>query len=100
MHVELLVVPDCPQQAGATSLLRTTLDEPRFENATIDTTVIDTVEAAQQRGPLAPPTLLVNGTDALPAPAAGGPLPPPHRLLHRFLVHRSISIDSPNPTVA
>jgi hypothetical protein len=50
MHVELLVVPDCPHQAGAASLLRTTLDELGFEDAAIDTTVIDTVEAAQQRG--------------------------------------------------
>jgi glutaredoxin len=68
MHVELLVVPDCPHQAGATSLLRTTLDELGFEDATIDTTVIDTVEAAQHRGFIGSPTFLVNGTDAFPVP--------------------------------
>ncbi len=42
MQVELLVVPDCPHQAGATSLLRATLDELGFEDATINMTVIDT----------------------------------------------------------
>jgi glutaredoxin len=68
MHVELLVVPDCPHQAGAASLLRTTLDELGFGDVTIDTTVIDTVEAAQQRGFMGSPTFLVNGTDAFPVP--------------------------------
>ena len=68
MHVELLVVPDCPHQAGATALLRTTLDELGFEDATIDTTVIDTVGAAQQRRFIGSPTFLINGTDVFPVP--------------------------------
>ena len=68
MHVELLVVPDCPHQAGATALLRTTLDELGFDDATIHMTVIDTIEAAQHRGFIGSPTFLVNGTDAFPVP--------------------------------
>jgi hypothetical protein len=75
MHVELLVVPDCPHQAGAASLLRTTLDELGFEDAAIDTTVIDAVEAAQQRGFMGSPTFLVNGTDAFPVPGRRPGLP-------------------------
>jgi glutaredoxin len=68
MQVELLVVPDCPHQAAATSLLRTILDELGFEDATIHATVIDTIQAAQQRGFIGSPTFLVNGTDAFPVP--------------------------------
>jgi hypothetical protein len=57
-----------PHQAGATSLVRTTLDELGFEDATIRTSVIDTVETAQQRGFIGSPTFLINGTDAFPVP--------------------------------
>ena len=48
-HVELLVVPYCRHQTGAISLLQTTLDAMGLDEVIVDTTVIDTLAAAQQR---------------------------------------------------
>jgi hypothetical protein len=68
MYAEVLIVPDCPHQTGASSLLRTVLDELGFGDVPVNTTMIDTIQTAQQRGFVGSPTFLINGTDAFPAP--------------------------------
>jgi hypothetical protein len=91
VHVELLVVPDCPHQTGAISLLRTTLDEMGLNDVTIDTTVIDTLAAAQQRDLIGSPTFLINGADAFPSPGR------PPALACRLYSHHDRRSGLPDP---
>ena len=50
MDVELLVVPDCPNEAPAAALLRTALDDVGLARTPVTTTVIDTPAEAERRG--------------------------------------------------
>jgi len=68
MDVELLVVPDCPNEAPAMALLRTALDEIGRSDIDIVTTVIDTWQAAERRGFIGSPTFLINGIDPFSEP--------------------------------
>lgn len=69
MDVELLVVPDCPNESVALSLLRVALDRVGLAAQTVRTTVIASQEQAQDRGFVGSPTILINGVD--PFGAAG-----------------------------
>jgi hypothetical protein len=72
MDVELLVVPDCPKEQAATTLLRTALDDLGLTTTAVRTTVIDTQYEAELRGFIGSPTILIDGTDPF-----GGPMAPP-----------------------
>lgn len=69
MDVELLVVPNCPNEARAHDLTRTALADLGVP-ASVTTTVIESEEQAQARGFTGSPTFLVNGTDPFATPGA------------------------------
>jgi len=68
MHVELLVVPDCPNEAPAAALLRTALTEVGLGDTDVTTTVIDSVAEAERRGFVGSPTILIDGEDPFAEP--------------------------------
>lgn len=68
MDVELLVVPDCPNQGPAEVLLRTALDDIGLRGVPFRTTVITTQEDADQRQFIGSPTILIDGHDPFAAP--------------------------------
>ena len=68
MDVELLVVPDCPNEAPAAALLRTALDDVGLARIPITTTVILTPEQAERRGFIGSPTILIDGDDPFAEP--------------------------------
>jgi hypothetical protein len=64
VDVELLVVPDCPNESVALSLLRVAFDRVGLAAAqSVRTTVIASQEQAQERGFIGSPTVLINGVD-------------------------------------
>jgi hypothetical protein len=70
MDVELLVVADCPNERPAAVLLRTALDDVGLTAVDVRTTVIATIDDADQRSFVGSPTILINGRDPFPAPGA------------------------------
>ena len=68
MDVELLVVPDCPNEAPAEALLRTALDDVGLVRVPITTTVIDSASEAERRGFVGSPTILIDGDDPFAEP--------------------------------
>ena len=69
MDVELLVVPDCPNEAVAYDLTRAALADLGVV-ASVSTTVIESDEHAQARGFTGSPMFLVNGRDPFAEPGA------------------------------
>lgn len=69
MDVELLVVPDCPNEAIAYDLTRAVLADLGVV-ASVRTTVIGSDEHAQARGFTGSPMFLVNGRDPFAEPGA------------------------------
>lgn len=67
VHVEVLVVPDCPNEAAAIELIQTAVADTGVA-ATITRTVIATEQQASERGFTGSPTLLLNGTDPFAQP--------------------------------
>jgi hypothetical protein len=65
VDVELLVVPDCPNESVALSVLRLAFDRVGLAAQTVLTTEIDSQEQeqAQERGFVGSPTILINGVD-------------------------------------
>ena len=63
MDIELLVVPECPGTAEATTLLRTALDDIGLAETAFTVGIIDTDETAQTRRFAGSPAFIVNGTD-------------------------------------
>ncbi len=70
MRVELLVVPDCPNEKRAAELLRQALDEAGFDDVTFETIIVTTREQAHARGFTGSPAFLLDGQDAFAAPGA------------------------------
>jgi hypothetical protein len=68
VDVELLVVPDCANEAAARSLMRGVLDELGLVDTVIRTTVISTEDKARRRGFAGSPTILVDGVDPFAEP--------------------------------
>ena len=72
MDVELLVVPDCPNESIAAAMLRTALDDVGLPGTTFRTTVIHTQQRAEQRaeqrGFTGSPTILIGGLDPFVEP--------------------------------
>jgi hypothetical protein len=69
MDVELLVVPDCPNESVALSVLRSAFDGAGLAGQSVRTTVLASQEQAEERGFVGSPTILINGVD--PFGAAG-----------------------------
>lgn len=69
MDVELLVVPDCPNEVPARDLARAALEGLGIP-ASITTSVIHTEEEAQARGFVGSPSFCVDGRDLFPRPEA------------------------------
>jgi hypothetical protein len=69
VDVELLVVPDCPNESVALSVLRLAFDRVGLAAQSVRTTVIASQEHAKERGFVGSPTILINGVD--PFRAAG-----------------------------
>jgi hypothetical protein len=96
MDVELLVIPDCPDPAGATDLLRQMLTDLGMSGQPIRITVITDNVHAHERGFRGSPTFLIDGVDPFgqqsqPAalacrlydtPAGRRPIPDATRLRH------------------
>ncbi|MDV7246568.1 MULTISPECIES: hypothetical protein [Rhodococcus] len=69
MNVELLVVPGCPHEAAARTLLDAALVLEGLIDVEVHTTVIDTEIAAHARHFTGSPTILIDGTDPFASPA-------------------------------
>jgi hypothetical protein len=63
MDVELLVVPECPNEQPAAALFRTALDDVGLAGVPFRTTVIATHDGAVCRAFTGSPTFLIDGTD-------------------------------------
>src|SRR5450631_4929367 len=61
VDVELLVVPDCPNESGALSVLRLAFDRVGLAGLSVRTTVIASQEQARERGFVGSLTILING---------------------------------------
>jgi hypothetical protein len=70
MEIELLVVPNCPNEAAAHSLIRSAMLGTDAQGTRIRTTVISTEQEADARGFTGSPTILVNGSDPFEEPRA------------------------------
>jgi hypothetical protein len=68
MDIELLVVPDCPNEDAAGALLRSALDDIGLRSVDYTVTVIDTQEAADRRHFVGSPTISVDGEDLFAQP--------------------------------
>ncbi|MEZ0447946.1 DF family (seleno)protein [Cellulomonas sp. ICMP 17802] len=72
VEIELLVVPDCANQAAAAELIATALADSGVV-ATVAVTTVASQDDAERRGFTGSPTILVNGADPFArasAPAA------------------------------
>jgi len=69
MDIELLVIPDCPNDAAALDLIRTAVADTQV-SATVTRTVIADERLARQRGFVGSPTIRLNGTDPFARPEA------------------------------
>jgi hypothetical protein len=61
MDVELLVVPDCPNESVALSVLRSAFDRVGLAGQSVRTTVV--ASQAEERGFVGSPTILLDGVD-------------------------------------
>ena len=69
MEIELLVIPDCPNEAAAVDLITTALRDTGVR-ANVARTIISTDDQAQSRAFAGSPTILLNGSDPFPSPGA------------------------------
>ncbi|GAA3485154.1 MULTISPECIES: hypothetical protein [Streptomyces] len=63
MEIEILVVPDCPNEIPATEQLRRALDDVGLGDTTFVTRTVTTRAEAERAGFTGSPTVLVNGRD-------------------------------------
>ena len=103
MYAEVLIVPDCPSSRRRLAL-RTVLDELEFGDVSVNTTVIDTLQKAQQRGFVGSPMFLINGMDAfghsplrvrVPSPCSNSTIA--HRVTGQVRRRRWSPTDRPDP---
>src|SRR5450756_1019418 len=67
MDVELLVVPDCPNESVALSVLRLAFDRVGLAAQPVRTSVIASQQQAEDRGFIGSPTILVGVAGQSPA---------------------------------
>ena len=63
MDVDLLVIPDCPNEGAAAQLIRRALDDVGLRRVPIRTRVIETEAEARRLGFVGSPTVRINGED-------------------------------------
>jgi hypothetical protein len=63
VEVELLVVADCPNEAGAVTLVQSALRDIGLPDIEVLVNVIRTQYEAERRGFLGSPTIMINGDD-------------------------------------
>ena len=68
VDVELLVVPDCPSESGALSVLRLAFERVGLRAQSVRTTVVASWDQAQERGFVGSPTILIDGVDPFGVP--------------------------------
>jgi hypothetical protein len=68
MDVQLLVVPNCPNEQRARDMLRHALTDAGAGDTSIRTVVVSTAERAEQLGFAGSPTSLLDGADPFPPP--------------------------------
>lgn len=68
MQVELLVVPDCPNEAATAELVRGVLDELGRTDTPVTVHVIGSQDDAARQGFTGSPTLRINGCDPFAEP--------------------------------
>jgi hypothetical protein len=68
MEVELLVVPECPNETAGTALIRGVLDEMGLSDTPLAVRVVGSAWEAERLGFVGSPTVLVDGADAFPEP--------------------------------
>lgn len=69
MNIELLVIPNCPNEAATVDLIATAVADTRVR-ATITRTVIASQDQARLRGFTGSPTILLDGKDPFARPGA------------------------------
>lgn len=68
VDVELLVVPDCPSESGAVTMLGLAFQRVGLTAQPVRTTVIASWQQAQERGFVGSPTILIDGVDPFGVP--------------------------------
>lgn len=63
MQIDLLVVPDCPNEQPTAALLRQALDEIGLIATTFEVTIIKSEAEAEQHRFVGSPTIRINGND-------------------------------------
>ncbi|KRE37380.1 hypothetical protein ASG73_06775 [Janibacter sp. Soil728] len=74
MRIDLLVVPDCPNEQPALALLRECLSEMGLSGVGVHVTTIDNQAEAERRGFVGSPTILIDGVDPFAVPGAAAAL--------------------------
>ena len=69
MLVELLLIPDCPNERAAQELLRVALDDVGLARTPIRAIIVGSQQDAEQRSFVGSPTILLDGLDPFPAAA-------------------------------
>jgi hypothetical protein len=70
LTVELLVVPDCPNEKAARELIRRALADLQLSGVSVSTTLIADNEEAARRRFIGSPTILLNDRDPFAPPGA------------------------------
>lgn len=68
--IELLVVPDCPNEDAALTVLQKAAESAGLKRVPVTVTVIDSSDEAQRRRFLGSPTFLIDGIDPFAMPGA------------------------------
>lgn len=89
MHIELLIVEDCPHAHTALALLRQALDDVGLDGLPIETAVVASEFDAQRRGFVGSPSFFADGRDLL-ADATASPA-------HACRLYRTAASLSPLP---
>ena len=68
VDIELLVVPDCPNESLALMALESAFEQVGLREQSVRVTVITSQDEAQERGFIGSPTILIDGVDPFGVP--------------------------------
>ena len=68
MLIELVVVPECPQEAPAAALLRSALNDIGLQAVSFQVRTVDSPAVAQEIGFVGSPTFMAQGRDLFEEP--------------------------------